>query len=242
MKYFLWVVLPYSAFALFVAGHIWRYRRDRFGSDRLAPGALRIDRTGASLFRAGVLVVIIARVVVMLFPTLRAQPYGASHMSVAVCELLGMALAITGAVLLAVPHMIAGTQPQLVSPIDRLTVPILAIALISGLMVQFGSDAYLGGYRAAGTLFLWFPSLLTMHPQPDYMAAAPAPYQIRGLIIMLLIAIWPYTRLSGTLSGPIIFLASRSYHKVIPHLPKRNPVRRPRTTDLFAAEGPTAGS
>jgi nitrate reductase gamma subunit len=222
MKYFLWVVLPYSAFALFVAGHIWRFRRDRFRSDRLAPGTRRIERSGAWMFRAGILVVIAARLLVMSFPAMRTQPYRTPHMSVVVLELLGVSLTITGAVLLAVPHMIAGTQPQLISRVDRLTVPILAITLLSGLMVQFGSDAYLGEYRSAGTLFLWFPSLLTLHPQPDAMQAAPAPYQFRGLIIMLLIAIWPYTRLCGTLSGPVLYLAGRLYRTVEPYRMKRN--------------------
>ncbi|HEY6115737.1 MAG TPA: respiratory nitrate reductase subunit gamma, partial [Candidatus Dormibacteraeota bacterium] len=27
----LWVVLPYAAIVLFVAGHVWRYRHDQFG-------------------------------------------------------------------------------------------------------------------------------------------------------------------------------------------------------------------
>ncbi|MQY28542.1 respiratory nitrate reductase subunit gamma [Nocardia aurantia] len=211
MKYFLWVVVPYSAFALFVAGHVWRYRRDRFGSDRHPAGSRRIEGTGATLFRTGILLVIVTRLLVMAFPTLRSQPYGAPHMAVIAVELLGMALTVSGAVLLAVPHMIAGTPRRLVSPVDRLTVPVLIFTLMSGLLIQFGSNSYLGEYRTAGTLFRWFRSLLTLHPHPDYMHSAPTPYQARGLIVMLLIAIWPYTRLSGTLAAPIIYWCGRLY-------------------------------
>ncbi|WP_019929339.1 respiratory nitrate reductase subunit gamma [Nocardia sp. BMG111209] len=210
MKYFLWVVLPYSAFALFVAGHFWRFRHDRFGSDRRGTGT-RIEGTGATLFRSGILIVIVTRLLVVSFPALHSQPYGAAHMTVIVFEVLGSALTISGAVLLAVPHMIAGTQRSLVSPIDRLTVPVLILALLSGLLVQFGSDSYLGEYRTAGTLFEWFRSLITLHPHPAAMQSAPVPYQLRGLIVTLLIAIWPYTRLSGILAGPLLHWCGRLY-------------------------------
>ena len=31
LETFLWVIIPYMALAVFILGHIWRFRRDRFG-------------------------------------------------------------------------------------------------------------------------------------------------------------------------------------------------------------------
>jgi len=35
---FLWVVIPHVAIAIFVLGHVWRYRHDQFGWP-CAPGS-----------------------------------------------------------------------------------------------------------------------------------------------------------------------------------------------------------
>lgn len=31
MSTFLWVIVPYVCLAVFVVGHVWRYRYDKFG-------------------------------------------------------------------------------------------------------------------------------------------------------------------------------------------------------------------
>ncbi|MCW2621382.1 MAG: narX3, partial [Frankiales bacterium] len=53
----LWVVLPYVSIAVFVGGHLWRYRYDKFGwttrSSQLYES--RLLRLGSPLFHFGIL-------------------------------------------------------------------------------------------------------------------------------------------------------------------------------------------
>src|SRR5699024_2716521 len=64
----LWVVLPYVCLAIFVVGHIWRYRYDKFGwttrSSQLYES--RLLRWGSPLFHFGILFVIGGHIIGLL--------------------------------------------------------------------------------------------------------------------------------------------------------------------------------
>ncbi|KPC97994.1 Nitrate reductase-like protein NarX [Geobacillus sp. BCO2] len=67
---FLWVIVPYLALVLFVAGHIWRYQRDQLGwtsksSELLEKKQLRL---GSLLFHWGILFVFVGHVMGILIP------------------------------------------------------------------------------------------------------------------------------------------------------------------------------
>jgi len=66
----LWVVLPYVALALFVAGHVWRYRFDQFGWTSRSTQLLesRWLAWGSNLFHYGALAAIAGHVLGMLIP------------------------------------------------------------------------------------------------------------------------------------------------------------------------------
>lgn len=85
-----------------------------------------------------------------------------------------------------------------------MTLPVLAATLMSWAAVEFEPNSVVGHSRTGEASVTWFRSLFTTHPQPEVMQHAPAIYQIRALIILLLIAIWPYTRLGGMFLGPLI--------------------------------------
>jgi nitrate reductase gamma subunit len=57
MAVFLWVIVPYVCLAVFVVGHVWRYRYDKFGwttrSSQLYED--RLLRIGSPLFHFGML-------------------------------------------------------------------------------------------------------------------------------------------------------------------------------------------
>ncbi|MBO0685464.1 MAG: respiratory nitrate reductase subunit gamma, partial [Candidatus Dormibacteraeota bacterium] len=67
---FLYVVLPYATIVLFVAGHVWRYRYDKFGwtsrSTQILEG--RWLAWGSNLFHYGALAVIAGHVLGELIP------------------------------------------------------------------------------------------------------------------------------------------------------------------------------
>ncbi|WP_225729376.1 MULTISPECIES: respiratory nitrate reductase subunit gamma [unclassified Nocardia] len=198
----LWLLLPYSAFASFLVGHVWRYRRDRFGRDAVEQDQDLPYRVGALAFRVGFTVGIAVRVIDLLSSGPHTHPGGNLHTALLIGQAVSIPCAAIGIVLVLVPNLISAAPRPAVTPVDRITLPTLACGLITHAMIRF--DPYdEGGTRTAETLFVWFRSLFTLHPNPDIMRYAPLIYQARGLILLLLIAIWPYTRLASILLGPI---------------------------------------
>ena len=70
MDIVLWVVFPYVCLTVFVVGHFWRYRYDKFGwttrSSQLYES--RLLRIGSPLFHFGMLVVIVGHIIGLVIP------------------------------------------------------------------------------------------------------------------------------------------------------------------------------
>lgn len=204
----LWLVLPYCAFLLFGAGHIWRYRHDRFRGPVPVRRRDRVRRLGLLLFQVGMSLIVIERVTEMV-----TAPHAApspTPMLIFVIEIIALSAAGAGAVMLLIPWIVAARRQRVVTWVDHLTLPVLAAALLSGVAVDYDPDSTALHSRAADTLFPWFRSLFTFHPQAGPMVHAPVVYQARALIILVVIAMWPFTRLAGVLSAPVACLTRRS--------------------------------
>jgi nitrate reductase gamma subunit len=200
MESALWTIAPYTAFLSFVLGHLWRWRHDRFDSRRTTHRTDPVYRAGLTLLRVGLVCVVAARVTEML--SARAHSHMAST-PVIVLEALAVPAAIIGAVVVLLPDVLNPSPRQPVTPIDRATLPILIAGLLSGVIIAFDPNSTDTENGAADTLFVWFPALFTLHPQPEAMVHAPVIYQARGLIVLTIIGIWPYTRLAGILALPL---------------------------------------
>ena len=86
MSTFLWVIFPYVCLALFVVGHVWRYRYDKFGwttrSSQLYED--RLLRIGSPLFHFGMLGVVLGHVMGLVVPqavtdAVGPEPVGVPH-------------------------------------------------------------------------------------------------------------------------------------------------------------------
>ncbi|WP_460700459.1 respiratory nitrate reductase subunit gamma [Nocardia thraciensis] len=206
MTVLLWIVLPYCALGSFALGHVWRFRRDRL---RPSPDADRAEWYGAIAFRLGAGLIVAARLTDLLASGPRNHPPEALYLVILAVEVVALPTAAAGAVMLILPSMIAGTRRSPITPVDRVTLPVLTAMLLSGVLIRLDPNSTGDGYRTAETLFAWARSLPTLHPNPGPMAEAPALYQARGLIIVLLLGIWPYTRLAELFAGPIVGWTSR---------------------------------
>ncbi|MBU3063242.1 respiratory nitrate reductase subunit gamma [Nocardia sp. NEAU-G5] len=199
-----WIILPYSAFLCFALGQVWRFRHDRFAAIAVSTGDGRLHEIGTAACRYGMGALIAARMLDVLGSGPHMHPSVALRLAIDTVEIVALPVAVAGAVLYLVPAMIADPDHGSVSPLDRLTLPVLAGMLLSWAAVEFAPDSVVGPSRTADTLFIWFRSLFTAHPNAAVMAHAPGLYQLRGLMILLLIAIWPYTRLGGLFAGPLV--------------------------------------
>ena len=81
----LWVVVPYVCLAVFVVGHVWRYRYDKFGwttrSSQLYERHLL--RWGSPLFHFGILFVFLGHVMGLGIPKPWTQAVGISDEALA---------------------------------------------------------------------------------------------------------------------------------------------------------------
>jgi nitrate reductase gamma subunit len=201
MTTLVWLVVPYLAFASFGLGHWWRWRYDRFRSGVIA-SRTEASRIGRWLFRAGILIVIVPRIGEILVSRAHSGITAGVSQVVVASETIAAPIALTGAALLLLPTMVDGsTRP--VTIVDRLTLPILAAAVLSGVLVIFDPKSTGSQNITAHTLFTWFPSLFTLTPNLGVMTHAPLIYRIRALTVILAIALWPYTRLAGLFLHPL---------------------------------------
>ncbi|MEV5832411.1 respiratory nitrate reductase subunit gamma [Nocardia sp. NPDC052112] len=205
----LWIALPYGAFMSFVLGHVWRYRRDGFRSYTRYPEMDRGQRIGSMAFRAGVCLVVLTRLIQVITAEPQARPSGVLHVVTTIVQVGGVAAATIGAVLLFLPELIAGPSRPVITPLDRITFPAMTAALLSGVIIEFDPLTVGREYRTGDTLFAWFRSLCTIDPHPEAMQHAPLIYQARGLILLLVLGIWPFTRLAGIFAGPVVRLVLR---------------------------------
>ncbi|MEC3952362.1 respiratory nitrate reductase subunit gamma [Nocardia sp. CDC153] len=208
----LWLMLPYIAFTSFVLGHLWRYRTDQFGwttrSSQIYES--RLLRLGSPLFHFGMLGVIGGHVLGVLIPESWTNAVGISEeayhvVAVSAGSVAGLAV-IAGIAILLYRRSTVGAVRQATTANDKAMYILLAAALITGLLNTWGSNLLWGTYNYRETVSPWFRSLFTLHPHPDLMVGTPWTFQVHGLIVLALIAFWPYTRLVHMFSAPVGYL------------------------------------
>jgi nitrate reductase gamma subunit len=206
----LWMTLPYVAFTSFVLGHVWRYRTDQFGwttrSSQMYES--RLLRLGSPLFHFGILGVFAGHVVGLLIPESWTSAVGVSEhlyhlMSIGMGSLAGLAVVAGAGILLyrriTVPAVRGATTRN-----DKLMYLLLVGALLTGMLNTLTNVFATYNYRE--TVSPWFRSLFTPHPAPELMSNAPLTFQVHVAIVLVLLGIWPYTRLVHMFSAPIGYL------------------------------------
>ncbi|UGT64055.1 respiratory nitrate reductase subunit gamma [Nocardia asteroides] len=212
MSTIVWMTLPYIAFTSFLLGHVWRYRTDQFGwttrSSQLHES--RLLRLGSPLFHFGMLGVFGGHVLGVLIPQSWTDAIGISHhtyhvVAVAAGSVAGLAV-ITGIGILLYRRFTVAAVRRATTRSDKVMYFLLAGALLTGLLNTVGSNLLWGTYNYRETVSPWFRSLFTVDPQPELMVGVPWTFQAHGLFVLVLVAIWPYTRLVHMFSAPIGYL------------------------------------
>ena len=208
----LWVVLPYAAIVLFVAGHVWRYRYDKFGWTSRSTQLLesRWLAWGSNLFHYGALAAIGGHVLGILIPSQVTAWLGVSEetyhlVSVSAGSAAGIACA-AGLLILIVRRAYFVRIRRATSRVDIATYALLALVIGLGMVETIGYNALGGGYDYRSTVGVWFRGLLYLSPHPELMAGAPFVYQLHAAAAWLLFALWPFSRLVHAWSLPWQYL------------------------------------
>jgi len=229
MKTFLWIIVPYLAIAVFVGGHVWRYRYDKFGwttrSSQLHER--RLLRWGSPLFHFGILLVALGHVGGLLVPEnwtasagITETEYHAAAFSLG--TVAGFAT-LAGAAILIYRRRTTTAVFSATTRNDKAMYVLLTATILLGLSntalgAVFGQH---GDYRE--TVSPWFRSIFYFQPHADLMSQAGIGFQAHAVCAMLLFAFWPFTRLVHVFSAPIGYFTRPYivYRSRDPHLGNR---------------------
>lgn len=207
-----WVALPYVAIAIFVAGHVWRYRHDKFGwttrSTQLLEG--RWLAWGSNLFHYGALAAIAGHVLGILVPAQVTEFFGVTEdryhlLSAAAGTAAGVVCAVGLVILIVRRVMFARVRPT-TSYTDLGVYALLVLIIGLGLYETVRYSALGGGYDYRATVAIWFRGIFMLNPRSDLMISAPLVYQLHAASAWLLFALWPFSRLVHAWSLPFQYI------------------------------------
>ncbi|MBD2759079.1 respiratory nitrate reductase subunit gamma [Yimella sp. cx-573] len=214
MNTFLWVIVPYMCLAIFVVGHWWRYRYDKFGwttrSSQLYESKLL--RWGSPLFHFGMLGVVGGHVIGLLIPKSWTDAIGISdgvyHFVAVVGGMIAGIMTIVGIAILIYRRRTTGPVFSATTPMDKVMYAFLAAAIVLGMWNTIaGSIFTVGGhYNYREGVSVWYRSFLAFSPDADLMAQAPIGFKLHALVAFALFAIWPFTRLVHVFSAPVGYI------------------------------------
>jgi len=212
LDFLLWIAVPYAAFAVFVTGHFWRYRRDQLGWSARSTQLLerRLLRWGSLLFHLGMLAVLAGHVVGILVPAswtrALAVDDGVYHVMSATGGMLFGAAMLAGFGVLVYRRTRTPRVAATTTRTDRLTYLVLGVAILTGMLATTGWNVLGSGYEYRETVAPWFRGLGLLSPDPALMAGAPLLFQVHAMSTVALFALWPFSRLVHAWSVPIVYL------------------------------------
>ncbi|AZI59141.1 respiratory nitrate reductase subunit gamma [Nakamurella antarctica] len=236
MDELLFVVFPYMCVTVFVVGHFWRYKYDKFGwttrSSQLYES--RLLRIGSPLFHFGMLGVVGGHIIGILIPLSWTEAVGITetmyHVAAIGGGLLAGLMTVVGMVILIYRRRTVGPVFSATTVMDKVMYAFLFVVISLGMWNTIaGSILTIGGeYNYREGVSVWYRSFLAFQPDAGLMAQAPLGFQLHALIAFGLFALWPFTRLVHVFSAPLGYLTrpyivyrSRDSASIGSHSPRR---------------------
>lgn len=209
---FLWVIFPYFCIAIFIVGHIFRYRNDQFGwtaksSEFIEKKQLMI---GSLLFHIGIIPVIGGHVVGLGVPKEWTRALGVSdhlyHMgAIWVGGFFGF-VTLAGMFILTSRRFTKKDVRKLSSASDLIVNTLLLFIVFIGIYSVVVTNAVQPEFDYRDSISIWFRSLLILRPEAGIMSIVPLAFQLHVLSGFLIFAMWPFTRLVHVWSVPLNYV------------------------------------
>jgi nitrate reductase gamma subunit len=208
----LWIVVPYVAITVFVVGHIWRYRYDKFGwttrSSQLYER--RLLRIGSPMFHFGILLVAFGHIGGLLIPESWTDAVGISEtayhvVAVGLGTIAGFCT-LAGAAILVYRRRTVGPVFSATTRNDKVMYVLLVGTIVLGLGTTVLGNLTGDPHDYRLTVSPWFRSIFALQPQTDLILQAPIGFRLHALSAWALFAFWPFSRLVHVFSAPIGYL------------------------------------
>jgi nitrate reductase gamma subunit len=212
MTTLIWIVLPYLCLAVFVGGHIWRWRHDQFGWTTRTSQILesRLLHMGSPLFHLGLLGVIGGHAMGLVVPASLTEKIGISehvyHLTAVWGGTVTGTMVVVGLALLIARRFVNGRVRRATTPMDKVLFVALAAMAALGMTATVGLNLFGEGYNYRETVAVWFRGIFWFQPDSALMSGAPLVYQLHAIGGFLLLALWPFTRLVHVWSAPLGYL------------------------------------
>ena len=212
----MFVVLPYAAFTLFIAGSIYRYTKKGYQVSSLSSQFIEGKQLfwGSQPFHWGILVLFFGHLIAFLFPAALTVFNGVPIRRL-ILELASFAFglsALLGLVLLIIRRLRNKSLLVVTNKMDMVVYTVLLTQIVSGLGIAI--YAGWGSEWFGSVLTPYLRSVFSFDPDLTGIAAMPAWVQIHVISAFLIIAIIPFTRFMHFLVAPIDY-AWRKYQVVI---------------------------
>lgn len=213
---FLWVIFPYICMAIFVVGHIFRYRNDKFGwtaksSEFFEKKQLMI---GSLLFHIGIIPVILGHVAGLGIPKEWTRAMGISdhmyHMGAVYGGGFFGIVTLLGMIVLTSRRFTKKNVRQHSSASDMIVNVLLLFIVFIGTYASLVTNAIVPGFDYRDSISVWFRSLLIFRPEAGLMGVVPLTFKLHILAGFAIFAMWPFTRLVHVWSVPLNYVG-RSY-------------------------------
>ncbi|TDM33677.1 respiratory nitrate reductase subunit gamma [Macrococcoides canis] len=208
----LWVIFPYACIAIFIIGHIFRFKYDQFSWT--AKSSEFVEKKslmwGSILFHLGIIPVILGHVVGLGIPASWLRAIGVSdHLyhigAVYIGSIFGI-VTLIGMLLLTARRVTNENVRRLSSLSDILVNFLLLFIVFIGCYSTIVTNATLPDFDYRNTISEWFRGLLILRPEAGYMEGVPLSFKIHVVTGFLITALWPFTRLVHVWSVPVNYV------------------------------------
>jgi nitrate reductase gamma subunit len=206
------VIAPYLALAVFVVGHVWRYRFDRFGwtsrSSELYERRLLL--VGGPLFHYGTILAILGHALGLLVPAswtaALGVPEGLYSGFSQVAGTTAAVLVVAGLVVLTFRRLSSDRVRLVTSPVDWAAVALLWVMIVLGVGVTVLYNLLGPGHDYRETVSIWMRGVFTLRPDVSAVAEAPWIFQVHATAAWAFLALFPFTRFVHFWSAPVWYL------------------------------------
>jgi|SRR5690625_3070434 len=205
---FFYTVFPYLAIALAIIVGLYRYFKHKFTYSSLSTQFIEKRKLfwGSIPFHYGIVIVLIAHLIPILFPAVWKSLVG-NMTRLYTIEIIGLSIALWalfGLIVLMIRRFSDSRLRALTSPMD--------VVLLIFLLWQIGSGIYIAIFNHWGaqwyttTAVPWIHSLLIFQPNHELVSSLSLVIKIHMLGGFILLALFPFTRLVHVVSFPLAYL------------------------------------
>nr|WP_263314951.1 respiratory nitrate reductase subunit gamma [Mammaliicoccus sp. Marseille-Q6498] len=213
---FVWIIFPYLCVAIFIIGHLFRFKYDQFSWTAKSSEFIEKKQLmwGSILFHLGIIPVIMGHIVGLGIPASWLSSVGINdhiyHIgAVYIGSMFGL-ITLIGMFLLTARRITNENVRQLSSISDIIVNILLLVIVFMGCVATLWTNTTTPEFDYRQTISVWFRGLLIFKPDASLMDTVPWTFKAHILLGLIITSMWPFTRLVHVWSVPINYF-NRSY-------------------------------